>query len=74
MLISFNIHKHGIYLKNTIFSVGTAKCYGLDGMDSIPDNAKFFSSPQRPDRLWGLPSLLSNRYEGCFLEVKAARV
>jgi hypothetical protein len=25
---------------------------------------EFFSSPPRPDRLWGPPSLLSNRYQG----------
>jgi len=24
----------------------------------------FFPSPSRPDRLWGLPSLLSNGYRG----------
>jgi hypothetical protein len=26
----------------------------------------FFSSPPRPDRLWDLPSLLSNGYRGHF--------
>jgi hypothetical protein len=34
---------------------------------SIPDRGKrFFSFPQRPDRLWGLPSLLSNGYLSSF--------
>jgi hypothetical protein len=28
----------------------------------FPAGARFFFSPQRPDRLWGPPSLLSNRY------------
>jgi hypothetical protein len=27
---------------------------------------QFFPSPPRPDRLWGLPSLLSNGYKGLF--------
>jgi hypothetical protein len=26
--------------------------------------ARFFCSPQRPDRLWGSPNLLSSRYGG----------
>jgi len=30
----------------------------------------FFSLPSRPDRLWGLPSLLSNGYPGLFPGVK----
>jgi hypothetical protein len=40
--------------------------YGLDGRDSIPGSARFFSSAQRPDRLWGSPSLLSSGYRGLF--------
>jgi hypothetical protein len=44
-------------------SVGVATGYGLDGRGSIPRSGKrFFSSPQRPDWLWGSPSLLSNGY------------
>jgi hypothetical protein len=40
---------------------------GSDGLVSIPGKGKiFFSSPQRPDRLWGPPSLLSNRYRSLF--------
>jgi hypothetical protein len=38
--------------------------YGLDDPGSIPGMARFVFSPQRPDRLWGLPSLLSNGYQG----------
>jgi hypothetical protein len=37
----------------------------VDGPGSIRISAGFFSS-QRPDRLWGLPSLLFNGYRGFF--------
>jgi hypothetical protein len=54
-------------------SVGIATDYELDGPGSIPPgSAKLSSSPQRPDRLWGPPSLLSNGYRGTFLWGKAA--
>jgi hypothetical protein len=33
---------------------------------SIPGEARFFSSPQLPARLWGPPSLLPNGYQGRF--------
>jgi hypothetical protein len=34
-----------------------------DGLGSVPGRDKrFLSSPQRPDRLWGPPTLLSNEY------------
>jgi hypothetical protein len=33
---------------------------------------RFFSSPQRPDLLWGPPSLLSNGYRGLLLGGKEA--
>jgi hypothetical protein len=41
--------------------------YGLDGPASVPDSARFLSSPQCPDRFWGPPSLLSNGYRGLYL-------
>jgi hypothetical protein len=47
-------------------SVGIATSYGMGGLDSIPNSAEFFSSPQRPDRQWGPPSLLSNGYRWLF--------
>jgi hypothetical protein len=44
---------------------GIATDYGLDDSCSSPDRGKrFISFPQRPDRVWGLPSLLSNSYRG----------
>jgi hypothetical protein len=45
-----------------------AAVYGLDGRGTISGREKIFSSSsQRPDRLWGPPSLLFSRYEGFFL-------
>jgi hypothetical protein len=38
--------------------------YRLEGPGSIPGTAMFFSSLQRPDRLWGTPSLISNSFHG----------
>jgi hypothetical protein len=35
-------------------------------LSSIPGGARFFSSPQRPDRLWGPRSFVSNGYRGFF--------
>jgi hypothetical protein len=44
-------------------SVGIATYYGLEDRGSIfGRRRKFFSSPQRSDRLWGPPSLLSSRF------------
>jgi hypothetical protein len=48
-------------------SVGIATGYGLDGWGvgvPVPGGARFFSSPRRPDRLCGPPSLLFNEYRG----------
>jgi hypothetical protein len=41
-------------------SVGIATGHGLDGQGSIPGSEKYFSYPQRPDRLWVPTILLSN--------------
>jgi hypothetical protein len=49
-------------------SVGIAMGYRQDGRGSIPGRDKReFSSPQRPDRLWGPPSLPSDGYWGGYL-------
>jgi hypothetical protein len=45
-------------------SAGIATSYGLEDRDSIPGRGKTSSSPQRPDWLWGPPTLLCNGYWG----------
>jgi hypothetical protein len=48
-------------------SVSIATGYGLDGRRvsvRVPLGSAIFSSPRRPDRLWGPPSLFSNGYRG----------
>jgi hypothetical protein len=43
--------------------VGIATGYGLDDRGvgvRVPVGSRIFSSPRRPDRLWGPPSPLSN--------------
>jgi hypothetical protein len=55
--------------------VGIAISYGLDGRGvgvRVPVGSRIFSSPRRPDRLWGSPNLLSNGYRGSFPGGKAA--
>jgi hypothetical protein len=49
--------------------VGTATGYDLDDRGigvRLPVGSRIFSSPHRPDRLWGTSSLLSNGYRGLF--------
>jgi hypothetical protein len=53
--------------------VGIATTYGLDdwGVEVlVPVGSRSFSSPRRPDRLWGPPSLVYNGYLGLFPQVK----
>jgi hypothetical protein len=50
-------------------AVGIATGYGLDdrgGRVRVQAGARIYPSPQRPDRFWGPPSLLSNEYRGLF--------
>jgi hypothetical protein len=61
-------------LNSTVFgSVGITRGYGLNGRGSVPGRSnKFFSSWQRPRRLWGPTSLLSMGAVGCLPGGKAA--
>jgi hypothetical protein len=36
------------------------------GYELVPVRSRIFSTPRRPDRFWGPPSLLSNEYRGPF--------
>jgi hypothetical protein len=58
------------YMKSRDSSVGIAPGYGLDDRGSRVRfqgrGWEFFSSPPRPERLWGPPSLLYNGYKGFF--------
>jgi hypothetical protein len=54
-------------------SVGIATGYGLDGPGAVPGGARFFSSPQCPDQLWGPPNLLLNGYLELFPWGKISR-
>jgi hypothetical protein len=63
------------YMSGAEIVVDIATGYGLDDQGigvRVPVESAIFSSPRRPDRLWDLPSLLSNGYRGLFLRVKVA--
>jgi hypothetical protein len=49
--------------------VGIATGYGLNDRGvgvRVPVGSRIFSSPSRPERLWGPPNLLSNGHGGLF--------
>jgi hypothetical protein len=55
------------FLKTEPGYLGIATGYGLDRRGSITDRDKeLFPFPQRPERLWDPPNLLSNGYKGLF--------
>jgi hypothetical protein len=59
-----------VLLTDSNSTVGIATGYGLDGSSSVLGRGKrFISTSQRPDRLWGPPSLLG---EESFPGVKAS--
>ena len=65
---------YGLDVRSRDSAVGIATCYGLDDEAvgfRVPAVSRILFSPRRRDRLWGLPSLLSNGYLGAlYLGVK----
>jgi hypothetical protein len=65
---------YGLTTLSGVSSVGIATGYGLDDQGwagvRVPVGSKIFTSPYRPDRLWGPPNLLYNGYWGSFPGVK----
>jgi hypothetical protein len=56
-----------LLLHSRDMAVGIATGYGLGGGGvgvRVPAGTWFLSPPCRPDRFWGVPSLLSNGYRG----------
>jgi hypothetical protein len=56
--------------------VGIASAYGLDDRgvgDRVPGGSRRFSSPRRPDRPWGPPSLLPTGTRGLFPRGESGR-
>jgi hypothetical protein len=49
--------------RDSLFGIATG--YGLQDQ-GVPRAARIFSSPRRPDRLWGPPNLLPNENRGLF--------
>jgi hypothetical protein len=65
----FIFYTYCIDLRSRDSPVGIVTGYGLDDRGvgvRVPVGSRIFSSPQRSDRLWGPPSLLSNGYRGPF--------
>jgi hypothetical protein len=70
------LHTHTVYYTLRLNNyrsresvVGIAIGYGLDDRGvgvRVPVGSRIFSSPRRPDPLWGPPTLLSNGYQGLF--------
>jgi hypothetical protein len=72
ILSQSNYRKQNIWMENNKYSDYTCFCvFPLIRINLFfpCGGREFFSSPPRPERLWGPPSLLSNGYQGFFLWV-----
>jgi hypothetical protein len=68
-VLNWNSICYNVTYKSRDSAVGIATGYELDdrGVDvGMPVGSRLFTSPRRPDRLWGPPNLLSNGYRELF--------
>jgi hypothetical protein len=68
-VLAAELHARDILLKRNgdMLKLKTMTGYGLDDREvgvRVPVKSRICSSPRRPDRLWGPPSLLSNWVPG----------
>jgi hypothetical protein len=80
-LLEFGLKCHFLHIKpchilirSRDSVVGIATGYGLDDRGvgvQVPVGVRIFTSPRRPDRLWGPRNLLSNGYRGLLSRGKA---
>jgi hypothetical protein len=69
VLYDWNIYSDPFISYSQDSVVGIATGNRVDGREvgvRVPVGSRIFSSPQRPDRLWDRPSLLSHGYRGLF--------
>jgi hypothetical protein len=69
IVVVFKLRMDSVTSRSRDSVVDIATGYGLEdgGIGvRVPVGSRIFSSPRRPDRLWGPPSLLSNGYWGLF--------
>jgi hypothetical protein len=67
--LQINITQIIPYSKSRDRAVSIATGYGLDNRGvgvQVLVGSRIFSSPCRPDQLWGAPNLLPNGYQGIF--------
>jgi hypothetical protein len=69
IILNLQISATNLYIWSQDSAVGIATRYELDDRKfgvRVPVWARIFSSPRRPDRLWGSLNLLSHGYKGFF--------